>query len=212
MILEVSKIPYDVWYEFERIRMDYENGERFVGYHSKFYETLLHFGFIALDANDDRYNFYKATTKFGNTKDGKILEEICGKPITEIMKEKVISYEKVPDDLLSVMDALCDVDGYFNRVRLDDAEFSGIMRFHGFTEGAGPNGVDSCGTEKLKNSDDRKVIETITGLTYNEFLDAYRNSHKTKEIELMHQIALKYNYTVLKDSEYEDLCDMADRS
>lgn len=203
--MEVKSIPYDVWYELNRIRDDYNKSERFVGYHSKFFDALVECGFIELEQADDRYNFYTATPLFGHTRDAQILEKLCGKPIKSIMAGKVISVDSIPDDFEDMIEALEETDGYFDKVDLCDSKLGGILRFHGYTTGAGANGHYHAGTEKLKHTNIEKIIEDITGLDATAFEQAKENSVKRNEIKLMKELADKYEYIVLTESEYDNI-------
>jgi len=206
MFMEIRKIPYDVWYDFDRIRRtEEESDKRFVGYHSDFYDYLVKFEFIELDQVDDRYNFYKTLPKFSKTPDGKILEEICGKSIREIMMTKVIEAEDIPDDFEDLIYELVGTDGYFDKVDIYDQNLSNILRFHGYTTGAGVNGHYSAGTEKLMKTPIEKVIETITGASYSDFLDQKKYSKKAEEIALMKELAAKYGYEVMLVEDYIEL-------
>ena len=202
MFMDLKHIPNDVWYDFDRIRRSIEEKDSFVGYHSSFYHKLVDSGYIEIDTLDDRYNFYRALPKFKNTLDAKILEEICGKSIKEIMVSKVIEAEDVPDDFEELIDSLDDADGYFGKVDIYNDALSKVLRFHGFTHGAGPHGTQSVGTDKLEKYSLEKVIETITGTSYKSFLETKANLEKGKEIALMKELAEKYGYEVMLLDDY----------
>jgi hypothetical protein len=204
--MDTKHIPSDVWRDLDRIRRTNEEiDKRFVGYHSDFYNKLVDFGYIEIDEVDDRYNFYKALPKFSDTLDAKILEEICGKSIKEIMASRVIEAEDVPDDLEELIESLDDADGYFCKVDIYNDALSKVLRFHGFTNGAGPHSTQSVGTDKLEKYSIEKVIETITGTSYKSFLDAKANSEKGKEIALMKELATKHGYEVMLVDDYIEL-------
>ena len=153
------------------------------------------------------YKFYFATEKFTSISINEVIEDLTGKSIEQVMKEKVISITDIPYDYEDCFEALNESDGFIGKVDIGNGPFRQALDFHGFTSGAGANGVYSTGTNKLEkytsSHDDYKVIEIITGKTQEENDKILAEDKVTNDIKLMKEIAEKYGYYVLTEDEYE---------
>lgn len=224
--MNLSELSFSAIKKIERMKEDAleKSNHTEVVYKSRkntLYNALISDGYLELDTERETkdyfdYKFYMSTDKLKIASVDKILMDLVGHDKDYILKNKVISIIDVPWDYEDCFESLCSADGYFDKVDIGDGKFRRVLDMHGFTSGAGTNGHYSAGTEKLsmycKANREDEIIELITGKTKAENDIILVNDEKTKEIKAMHETANKYNFTILTDSEYDDLCEMVDRS
>ncbi len=206
--MEVSEIPFDVWEKFDYLsRTLKDQDQRVVVYtHDKFLHILIDNGYLEFNEDDllpthiDHYKFYRLTDKFKNNCHYDILEALTGKEYIKIKKEKVISIVDIPGDWEEALEALRDVSGYMDKVDLgSESKFQGILKFHGFTHGAGTNGHYDAGSDKLDDTSDEDVLAIITGKNKKENDKIISEHFKMQEIHKMNETARKYGYIVSSD-------------
>lgn len=191
--LGIFEIPHNVWYDLRYMRETTPEYPTIIYIMTPFYISLIDNGILITLENDDVESsrvYAYATDKFRSMSSTELLTVLTGKSMAEIMASKVIPEKEIPYDFEEIIDYL--KSGH--TLDLNNDELTYILRFHGFTDGTGPNGVHSVASDRLlvDDNDYKMVFKTITGVDYDI------ESEQDDEFVLLQTLAEKFGYDLVK--------------